>query len=143
MYRLYERPLLLSSARIWTLTPSLAQAAWNFGHHGSNPRLLPCPSISTSTGVSAAAPRVDNSSRLTFQVFHTFSGSRFSQPNSRRDWIVTSLWVWAMDALAAGLIIMILGSYYMWWRLKKKRGLGLLVLAAGVAGCGVFAAGLL
>ena len=46
----------------------------------------------------------------TFQVFHTFSGTRFNQPATRRDWIVTSLWVWAMDALAAGLIVMVFGQ---------------------------------
>ncbi len=78
-----------------------------------------------------------------FQIFHTFSGSRFNQPASQRDWIVTSLWVWAMDALAAGLVVMVLGSYYMWWRLKKRHTLGLVMLAAGVASCGVFVAGLL
>lgn len=85
----------------------------------------------------------DNNPRLAFQIFHTFSGSRFNQPTSRRDWIVTSLWVWAMDALAAGLIVMVLGSYYMWFRLKPKRRLGVIALAAGLVSCGVFAAGLL
>jgi len=29
----------------------------------------------------------------TFQAFHTFTGTRFNQPATRRDWIVTSLWV--------------------------------------------------
>jgi hypothetical protein len=43
-----------------------------------------------------------------------------------------------MDALAAGLIVMVLGSYYMWWRLKPKRQLGLIVLAAGYVACGWF-----
>ena len=42
-----------------------------------------------------------------------------------------------MDALAAGLIIMVLGSYYMWFRLKK-RALGFAVLAAGFLCCGAF-----
>ena len=84
-----------------------------------------------------------NRPRLTFQVFHTFSGSRFNQPASRRDWIVTSLWVWAMDALAAGLIVMVLGSYYMWYRLKRRRTLGVVVLAAGFASCGLFLTGFL
>jgi hypothetical protein len=70
-----------------------------------------------------------------FQIFHTFSGSRFNQPASRRDWIVTDMWVWAMDALAAGLVIMVLGSYYMWYRLKPKRTLGVAVLIAGVLSC--------
>lgn len=80
----------------------------------------------------------DNNSKLTFQVLHTFSGSRFNQPASRRDWMVTSLWVWAMDALAAGLIIMVLGSYYMWYRLKRRRGLGVAVLGCGLVSCTAF-----
>ena len=78
-----------------------------------------------------------------FQIFHTFSGSRFTQPASQRDWVMTSVWVFAMDALAAGLIVMVLGSYYMWWRLKKRKTLGVLALAAGFAICGLFVAGVL
>ena len=78
-----------------------------------------------------------------FQIFHTFSGSRFNQPHSARDWTLTSVWVFAMDALAVGLIVMVLGSYYMWWRLKKHKTLGLVSLAAGFAMCAVFVAGLI
>ena len=76
-----------------------------------------------------------------FRTLHTFSGSRYNQPASQRDWVVTSVWVFAMDALAAGLIVMIVGSYYMWWRLKPDRRLGLLVLAAGILTCGWFISG--
>lgn len=78
-----------------------------------------------------------------FQIFHTFSGSRFNQPASQRDWMMTSIWVFAMDALAAGLVVMVLGSYYMWWRLKKRKTMGLVVLTAGIAVCGMFVAGVL
>ena len=78
-----------------------------------------------------------------FQIFHTFSGSRFTQPASQRDWIVTSVWVFAMDALAVGLMAMVLGSYYMWWRLKKRKVVGVVALFAGVASCAVFVAGLI
>jgi hypothetical protein len=78
-----------------------------------------------------------------FQIFHTFSGSRFNQPASGRDWIMTGVWVFAMDAVAAGLIMMVFSSYYMWWRLKRSRTLGLATLAAGFSICGVFVAGLL
>ena len=77
----------------------------------------------------------DNNAQHAFQVFHTFSGSRFNQPASRRDWIVTSVWVWAMDALAAGLICMVLGSYYMWYRLKPRRALGVTMLVTGFLTC--------
>ena len=56
---------------------------------------------------------------------------------------MTSVWVFAMDALAAGLIVMVLGSYYMWWRLKKSKALGVAALGAGFATCGAFVAGFL
>ena len=54
-----------------------------------------------------------------------------------------SVWVCAMDALAAELVVMVLGSYYMWYRLKKRRTHGIAVLMAGVASCGLFLAELL
>jgi hypothetical protein len=79
-----------------------------------------------------------NNRRLAFQVFHTFSGSRYTQPDSHRDWIVTSVWVWAMDALAVGLFVMVLGSYYMWWRLKERKTVGAIALVAGLASCVAF-----
>lgn len=78
-----------------------------------------------------------------FQIFHTFSGSRFNQPASQRDWMMTRIWVFTMDALAAGLIVMVLGSYYMWWRLKNRKSRGLGALAAGFAICVLFVAGVL
>jgi len=95
------------------------------------------------TAKNAYIRTFDNRRLLAFQVFHTFSGSRFNQPASERDWIVTSLWVFAMDALAVGLIVMVTGSYYMWWQLKKRRTLGIVTLVAGVACCGIFVAGFL
>jgi hypothetical protein len=85
----------------------------------------------------------ENGALHAFQIFHTFSGSRFNQPASRRDWIVTSVWVLAMDALAVGLVVMVLGSYYMWWRLKKRKALGVATLFIGVLCCAVFVAGVL
>ena len=90
----------------------------------------------------AAVQHFDNSGWATFRIFHTFSGSHFNQPESHRDWIVTTLWVLAMDALAAGLIVMVLGSYYMWYRLKKRHAVGWVVLASGVASCALFLRGL-
>jgi hypothetical protein len=89
----------------------------------------------------ASIQHFDNSKWATFRIFHTFSGSRFNQPSSQRDWILTTLWVLAMDALATGLIVMVLGSYYMWYRLKAKRRLGVIVLAAGFISCAAFLAG--
>lgn len=76
------------------------------------------------------------------RVLHTFSGTRANNPEARRDWSLTTLWVVAMDALAAGLIFIVLSSYYMWWRLRTKRRAGSLCLAAGVLACGFFVLGL-
>jgi hypothetical protein len=86
----------------------------------------------------AAVQHFDNSGMATFRIFHTFSGSRYNQPASQREWIITTVWVLAMDALAAGLIVMVLGSYYMWYRLKPKRRLGAIVLLCGVGCCALF-----
>jgi hypothetical protein len=86
----------------------------------------------------AIVQHFDNSGWAAFRIFHTFSGSRFNAPESGRDWILTTVWAFAMDALAVGLIVMTLGSYYMWYCLKKKRRLGFAVLAVGFASCALF-----
>ena len=39
----------------------------------------------------AVIRRFDNTALHSFQIFHTFSGSRFNQLANRRDWIVTSV----------------------------------------------------
>jgi hypothetical protein len=43
-----------------------------------------------------------------------------------------------MDAVAAGLIVMVLGSYVMWFRLRAKRIGGIIALALGFISCGAF-----
>jgi hypothetical protein len=86
----------------------------------------------------ASIQHFDNGGWATFRIFHTFSGSRFNAPDTHRDWIVTTVWVIAMDALSAGLIVMVLGSYYMWYRLKRRHALGFVVLAAGFGCCALF-----
>jgi hypothetical protein len=91
----------------------------------------------------ASVKEFKNGTLHAFQIFHTFSGTRFNQPSSERDWIVTTVWVIAMDALAVGLIVMVFGSYYMWWQLKKRKALGIASLAAGFVACVVFVAGVL
>ena len=89
----------------------------------------------------AAVQHFENGHLGRFRTLHTFSGFRYNQPASQRDWIVTTLWVTAMDALAAGLIVMILGSYYMWWRLKKRHALGIAALVLGTLTCAWFVSG--
>ena len=91
------------------------------------------------TTLRASVQHFDNSGWAVFRIFHTFSGSRFNAPESHRDWIVTSAWVFSMDALSAGLILMVLGSYYMWFRFKRRNlTLGIATLTAGYACCVMF-----
>lgn len=75
-------------------------------------------------------------------VMHTFTGVRLTDPRMQRDWLPTTIWALSMDALAAGLIIMVLSSWYMWYGLKQKRRLGWLALGSGVICCGFFVVGL-
>ena len=71
-------------------------------------------------------------------VLHTFTGAPAADPRNRRDWTLTTVWALSMDAVAAGLIVMVLGSYVMWFRLKAKRLGGIVALGLGFISCGAF-----
>jgi len=90
----------------------------------------------------ATVQQIDRSLWSGLRIMHTFSGWRYTSAGTSRDWIVTSVWVVAMDALAGGLLVMVIGSYYMWWRLKRMRTAGWVALAAGWASCAFFVYGL-
>jgi hypothetical protein len=71
-------------------------------------------------------------------VLHTFTGAPAADSRNRRDWTLTTVWALSMDAVAAGLILMVLGSYVMWFRLRAKRLGGIVALALGFISCGAF-----
>jgi hypothetical protein len=76
------------------------------------------------------------------KVLHVFSGVQLDDPRQSRDWWLTHVWAYSMDAVAAGLIVMVMGSLYMWWELPAKRLPGALVLGFGTILCGLFCLGL-
>ncbi len=76
------------------------------------------------------------------KVLHTFTGAQINNRPSTRDWTLTAVWVFSMDAFAVCLIYMVLSSLYMWWELPPKRVLGIIVLGLGVLSCGFFCVGL-
>ena len=76
------------------------------------------------------------------KVLHTFTGVQMGDPRNTRDWTLTSVWVLTMDAVAAGLIFMVLSSLYMWYGLRPKRLPGAIVLGLGTLTCGLFCVGL-
>jgi hypothetical protein len=71
-------------------------------------------------------------------VLHTFTGAPAADSRNRRDWTLTTVWALSMDAVAAGLIVMVFGSYVMWFRLRAKRLGGVVALALGFISCGAF-----
>ncbi len=48
----------------------------------------------------------------------------------------------SMDAVALGLIIMVLSSLFMWYELPRKRTTGAIVLSLGFLSSGFFCVGL-
>ena len=76
------------------------------------------------------------------KALHTFTGVQMDDARNSRDWALTSLWAFSMDAVAAGLIFMVLSSLYMWFELPQKRLPGAVVLGLGSLGCGLFCIGL-
>ena len=76
-------------------------------------------------------------------VLHTFTGVRANDPRrNERDWIVTSAWALAMDAVALGLVLMVISGVIIWWRSRSHRVAGLIALGAGTAVSAVFVVGL-
>ena len=87
---------------------------------------------------TAAVKRIQLNGWGVLHTLHTFSGVRRAEPMIERNWFLTSVWSFSMDALAAGLLFMVFSSFYMWYRLPKKRRLGLIALASGIVCCGFF-----
>ena len=90
----------------------------------------------------AIVQRTDLNAWGVVRLLHTFTGVRMNDSNNRRDWILTSVWAFAMDAVAAGLILMVLSSLYMWLELPEKRRVGAIILSLGCLGAGLFCIGL-
>ena len=76
------------------------------------------------------------------KTLHAFTGNVADDPRNSRDWALTYLWAYSMDAVAAGLIYMVLSSIYMWLRLPEKRLPGAIALLLGCVSCGLFCLGL-
>ncbi len=75
---------------------------------------------------------------------HTTNGVRaiWRESEPRKDWAMTRIWVFAMEALCVGVICLVVSSLYMWTQLKRKRIPGLIALTLGCACCAFFIWGL-
>jgi hypothetical protein len=52
------------------------------------------------------------------------------------------VWAVSVDAVALGVVVMVVSSYIMWYQLKSKRRGGILALALGFLSCALFAGAL-
>ena len=75
-------------------------------------------------------------------ALHKFTGVRMDQPDRTREWILTRIWSFAMDALALGLGVLVCSGLYLWYRLPGRRRWGMVALTAGVVSCVFFLFGL-
>lgn len=76
------------------------------------------------------------------RILHTFTGVRIQDERNKRDWALTKIWAFAMDAVAAGLVLMVVSSLLIWFQSRQKRLLGTLVLLLGFLSCSFFCLGL-
>lgn len=75
-------------------------------------------------------------------ALHKFTGVKMGEPTERRDWLLTRVWSFAMDAVAVGMMILVGTGLYLWLRRAETRRKGLIALTAGVACCAFFLFGL-
>jgi hypothetical protein len=68
------------------------------------------------------------------RILHTFNGSDKMNPGVQPNWFPTCIWRLSMDVIALGLIFLCIGSWIMWFKIRKDYSLGLIVLILGLAG---------
>lgn len=90
----------------------------------------------------ASVQRIDLNGWGIVRILHTFTGVRMEDTRNQRDWLLTSVWAFAMDAVALGLVLLVLTSLVLWFNLGRKRTLAGIVLLAGFATCALFCVGL-
>ena len=75
-------------------------------------------------------------------ALHHFTGVKMDEPARTRDWVLTRVWSLAMDALALGLVVLVVSGVYLWYRRAETRRVGLVALVAGIGCCAFFLYGL-
>ncbi|GIX05972.1 MAG: hypothetical protein KatS3mg115_0375 [Candidatus Poribacteria bacterium] len=63
---------------------------------------------------------------------HTFNGVSTEDRSQRRDWVFTTIWTLSMDALAVGIVFLVVSGLYLWIvRAGANRRWGIVALVAG------------
>jgi hypothetical protein len=90
----------------------------------------------------ASVQRIDLNGWGAVRLLHAFTGVRLNDPRNQRSWMLTLVWAYSMDAVAVGLILMVLSGLIMWYEARPKRLWGGIVLMLGFLSCGLFCFGL-
>jgi hypothetical protein len=90
----------------------------------------------------AAVQRTELNKWGIMHTLHTFTGVRMNDSKNQRDWMLTTVWALCMDAVALGLVVIVVSGLLMWWVLPGKRIWGAIALVSGSLVCGWFIVGL-
>src|SRR5262245_3134869 len=121
--------------------PATQAANGPFAFQVSRPGLVIDVKVDLASG-HATLQRNEVNAWGIMHLFHTVTGVPAADALNDRDWTLTTVWALSMDAVAVGLIVMVLGSYLMWYRLKGKRLAGAAALLLGTITCGACVVGL-
>ena len=66
------------------------------------------------------------------RTLHTFNGMDKNNSSITPNWIITKLWRIMMDITALILIILCIGSWIMWFNVRREYKLGYIFLAVGI-----------
>jgi hypothetical protein len=96
----------------WT-TPR--QPAGRFEFRVARPGRMASVSVNVPAGV-ASIDQISVNGWGILNALHSFTGVRGGRPEATRDWWLTGLWSFSMDAVCVGIIFMVLSGYWMWLR---------------------------
>lgn len=72
------------------------------------------------------------------RTLHTFNGMDKNNPSISPNWFITKLWRLMMDIIAVVLIILCLGSWVMWYKVRRDYKWGYLLLGFGLVISGYY-----
>ena len=121
----------------WLGTPS---GAGRFEFRVARPGLQTDVRVDLTSAIATVERTQVNTLGLV-RALHLFTGVRTNDPKNDRDWLVTTLWALSMDAVAAGLLVMVASGIWIWLQTGSQRAYGCLALGAGLLCCAWFVVG--
>jgi hypothetical protein len=109
------RQLGLAGEIEWTAP---RQRPERFEFRVARPGRMASVGVNVATGV-ASVERISVNGWGVLNALHSFTGVRAGRPEATRDWWLTRLWSFSMDAACVGIVFMVLSGYWMWLRSRR------------------------